>query len=232
MVTNGANVKLPTLLQLFHWEVQPLIEFRNRPLQPERNIGTEVSLQVERAIAGAPWYFPINGLQVEFALFRNSYLEKITEMANIVPLPTPFNTTLAWTRGLDSRLSLRFLEDRLEWNSAVLLLDISDPRVFRFKPKQKVTSDLWLRLREWQFNAHVFAEGEQFAMVPAYGEVFTRTLPDRRDIDLALQKRWHWRDWRGFVNLAIRNVRNSGRSALSGFYLQDRRWYVSIGVER
>ena len=231
MVANGANVKLPTLLQLFHWDVQPLMEFRNRPLQPERNIGTEFSLQVERAIAGAPWYFPINGLQAEFALFRNSYLEKITEMANIVPLPTPFNTTLAWTRGLESRLSLRFLEDRLEWNGAVLLLDISDPRVFRFKPKQKITSDLWLRLREWQFNAHVFAEGDQFAMVPAYGEVFSQTLPGRWDIDLALQKRWHWRELRGFVNLAIRNLRNSGRNALSGFYLQDRRWYISIGVE-
>ncbi len=179
----------------------------------------------------APWFFPLNRLKWQFSLFRNSYLEKITEITNLVPLPTPFNTTLAWTRGLESNLTLSFFNRRVEWETGLLFLNISDPRVFRFKPRQKITSDVWYRDRRWQFNLHIFAEGEQFALVPAFGQVGATTLPARWDIDLAAQRKIRLLHQEAFVNLALRNLRNSGRKQLRGLFLQDRRWYVSLGVQ-
>ncbi len=230
-VANGANVKLPTLQQLFHKDTQPLFDYREPPLAPERNIGSEVGVKLRRDFHRPPRFFPIERLNGEFALFRNSYLEKITEMANIVPIPTPFNTSLAWTRGMEASVAGTFFHGRLKVEGEALFLNISDPRVFRFKPRQKWTADLWYTTKNWRFNIHLLSEGTQFAMIPALGEVASRTLPGRWDVDLALRRRWKKGKFSGFVNFALRNLRNGGREKLSGLYLRDRRWMLALGVE-
>jgi hypothetical protein len=230
-VLHGANVKLPTLQQLFYLDAQPpSTELEPPALYVERNIGSELGINLEREWLSAPTFLRLQKLELEFATFRNSYLDKITEIIQRATLPKPFNTALAWTSGLESRFSLEMFKGLIAWDGAFLLLDISDPRVFRFKPEKKITTDLWLRSKGFSGNSHFFLEGRQTALTLELGEVSASALPARWDVDLSLEKTLSLKGVEGFCNLALRNLRNSGRSELSGFFLQDRRWYISFGA--
>jgi hypothetical protein len=197
----------------------------------ERNIGTEVGIHLEKDLPSSPTILRIRRMKMDFATFRNSYLDKIAEIINKGTPPTPFNTKLATTTGIEASLNFELFEGIVDWESALLTLNISDPRVFKFKPERKVTSDLWVRLGSISSNGHFFYEGEQTALIFAPGQRTTNTLPSRWDMDLSLQKAIRIKEVNGFFNLAVRNLRNSGRSELSGFFLQDRRWYASLGAQ-
>jgi hypothetical protein len=231
-VTNGDNVKFPTLQQLFHFDVHaPEALQPPQPLDVEENIGTEAGCRLEEELANAPTFLRIRKIKIDFAVFRNSYASKIAEITNRASLPRPVNTQLAWIRGLESRLSVEFLRGAMIWEGAFLRLKISDPRIFRFKPEKKITTDLWFNWRGFSFNSHAFYEGEQTALILAASQPAAEsTLPARWDVDLSLQKTLMSGGLSGFLNLGVRNLRNSGRSELSGFFLQDRRWYLSLGA--
>jgi hypothetical protein len=231
-VLNGANIKLPTLLQLFYIDLQPQIVSGNIPqLAVEQNIGTEAGIRLEKDLPRLLTFLRMKRLEVDFAVFRNSYLEKIVEALQKETAPRPFNTKLARTTGFESRLALSLLNGLVDWNNAFLLLNISDPRVFRFKPEKKVTSDLWLRKGRNEINCHFFYEGEQSALILSDNRGSSEVLPERWDVDLSIQRTIRIKRLTGFLNFAVRNLRNSGRSELSGFFLQDRRWYASIGAQ-
>lgn len=231
-VLNGANVKLPTVQQLFYLDMQPRVENNNvLQLNIEQNIGTEAGLQVTTDLPSLPTFLRLRRIEFDFAIFRNGYLEKITEAAQKGASPRPFNTKLATTTGFESRLSLGVLNGLVDWESAFLILNVSDPRVFRFKPEEKVTSDLWLRRGRTTANCHFFYEGKQAALILSENLGFAELLPPRWDIDFSIQRTITIKRITGFLNFAVRNVRNSGRSELSGFFLQDRRWYASIGAQ-
>ena len=230
-VVNGANVKLPSLQQLFYFDVQP--EAANRkPLDVEQNIGTEAGFDLEKTLSGSPTLLRLRKIKTNFAAFRNSYLDKITEITNKGFFSRPFNTNLARTTGLEAQLALELFEGTIEWNGAFLSLFISDPRVFKFKPKQKTTMDIWLRRDKAAVNGHFFYEGKQNALILEQAQpVANATLPARWDIDLSVQRALAVKGINGFLNLAVRNLRNSGRTELSGYFLQDRRWYISLGAQ-
>jgi len=230
-ILNGANVKQPTLQQLFYLDMQPRAAGSTiLQLNVEQNIGTEAGFHLETDLSATSTFLRLRKLAFDFAIFRNSYLEKITEATQKGASPRPFNTTLARTTGFESKLFVGFLNDLVDWETALLLLNISDPRVFRFRPEQKVTSDLWLRAGRTTVNCHVFYEGEQAALILSDNVSSAQFLPGRWDVDFSIQRTIAFKRITGFLNLAVRNIRNSGRSALSGFFLQDRRWYASIGA--
>jgi outer membrane receptor protein involved in Fe transport len=231
-IINGDNVKFPTLQQLFYFDAHaPEALQPPKPLYVEENIGTEAGCRLDRDLANAPTPLRIQKAEINFAVFRNSYAYKIVEIANRASFPRPVNTQLAWIRGFESRLSVKFLRGAIVWEGAFLRLKISDPSIFRFKPEKKITTDLWLNWRGFSFNSHAFYEGEQTALILAAGQSTAEsTLPARWDVDLSLQKTLMSRGVSGFLNLGMRNLRNSGRSELSGFFLQDRRWYLSLGA--
>jgi hypothetical protein len=231
-VINGANVKLPTLQQLFYFDLQPRSGNDDAPqLNVEQNIGTEAGLHLEKTLPGLPTFLKIGKVQFTVAAFRNSYLQKITELNPKGTSPIPFNTALAKTTGLEAGVSLNMFDGLLDWQSALLLLKISDPRIFKFKPERKVTSDFWLRAGQTALQCHLFYEGTQTALILSEGRSSVETLPPRWDIDFSIQRTITIKRVSGFLNFAVRNVRNGGRSELSGFFLQDRRWYASIGAK-
>jgi hypothetical protein len=227
---NGENVKFPTLQQLFHFDVRPQ-PANMKPLYAEENIGTEIGFRLDKNLAGTPTRFRLQKLEINFAAFRNSYAYKIAEIAGKASFPQPFNTQLARITGFESRLYAKLFQGAVAWESAFLRAKISDPLVFRFKPERKITTDLWLFWRGFSFNSHVFYEGKQTALILAAGQTESSMLPARWDVDVSLQKTIVKKGINGFLNLAARNLRNSGRSELSGFFLQDRRWYISLGAQ-
>ena len=228
---NGANIKLPSLQQLFYFDVQPEIANR-KPLDAEQNIGTEAGFDIERNLPSLPTSLRLKKIKANFAVFRNGYLDKITEISSKGFFARPFNTNLARTTGLEAHGALELFNGTIGWESAFLSLFISDPRVFKFKPKQKVTTDIWVRRGKTMVNGHFFYEGKQHALILEQAQpIIDTTLPARWDIDLSLQRALMVKGIDGFLNLSVRNLRNSGRSELSGFFLQDRRWYVSLGAQ-
>jgi outer membrane cobalamin receptor len=232
-VLSGANIKLPTLRQLFYFDLQPQSGNQELRLDAEQNIGTEVGFNAEKDFPNMPTMWRIRKIKTNFAFFRNGYLDKITEITIKGAFPRLFNTNLARTTGFESRLSLELFDGVIGWDSAFLAMHISDPRVFKFKPQKKITTDLWLRRGNTVVNGHFFYEGKQNALILALAQPVTNTtLPARWDIDLSFQRTIVLKGLEGFFNVAVRNLRDSGRSEeLSGFFLQDRRWYVSLGIQ-
>ncbi len=232
-VLNGANIKLPTLQQLFYSDLQPPGGKQEAGLQAEQNIGSEMGLEAEKDFPDLPTVWRIRKVKMNLAFFRNSYLDKITEVTIKGAFPRPFNTNLARTTGFESRLSLELFDGLIGWDSAFLAMHISDPRVFKFKPQKKATTDLWLRRGKTVVNGHLFYEGKQNALILAVAQPVTNTmLPGRWDIDLSIQRMVTVKSIEGFFNLAVRNLRDSGAAGELGvFFLQNRRWYVSLGVQ-
>lgn len=231
-ITNGANVKFPTLQQQFFLDTQPLYAYRGGILDPERNIGTEFGVHLEREFPTLPGLFRIREARFDLALFRNSYLNKIAELLTpLVGSTTPFNTRLATTTGTEVQLGVALWNRLVDLSVGYLGLNISDPRVFQFKPEKKATFNLSVQHKGFSFWGNIFYEGRQTALLLVQGRVIPAELPSRWDVDLAVRQSYRWRSVKGFVAISLNNLRNSGASDPTGLFLRDRRWYVTFGGE-
>jgi len=231
-LTTGANVKFPTLEQLFQVDTRPVYLFRGGVLDPERNIGTEFGLHIEKSFPELATGLSIRQVRFDMALFRNSYLNKIAELLSpLTDTRTPFNTRLAWTTGAEVQVGAALLDGLADLSIGYQGVNISDPRVFQFKPENKATVNLSVKHRQFSLWGSLFYEGAQTALLLVKESVQSAELPSRWDMDLAVRQSFPWHRFKGFVGLSINNLRNGGQGDAVGLFLRSRRWYVTFGVE-
>lgn len=169
-VTQGNNKRLPTLNDLFLKANTSIESLRDTYLLPEYLTSTELNLEISfTEFLMTP---TISELELNVALFRNNYDNKIGYKWIINEPPVPYNEPTADINGYEAGILASFINNKFQirWNA--IILNIENPYLFSNRPGYRyvVTSDInldWLVISYDYFN-----EGEQFVLGSGFGQLF------------------------------------------------------------
>ncbi len=225
----GKNVKFPTLFQQISRPLFSDLPSTNAALSPEKNDSIEIGSELTRNIQGRP---EVSGWRLTFNYFKSYYQNKIRSFYSPGTLTAGFdNVSNAQISGIESKSSFFFLQKKVTLDLGISRYFISEKAAFPFKFDMKYTADLKVDHLGYAFQVHLFREGEQVGWIrQTIDSILEVSLPARTDLDIHLGKSFEVYKLKILTNASGRNLLNS-RTELAGLVLQDRRFYLTCGVQ-
>ncbi|HDP68302.1 MAG TPA: TonB-dependent receptor [Candidatus Marinimicrobia bacterium] len=218
-VNNGANVRFPSLYDVYLNDVARISVYRGSSLYPERVISSEIGAQWNHAVDCFGIF--LNQVDIRLSLFWNSYLSKIYYIGVINALPVAANSTEEVdVNGVDMKIGCNIFAERLRFDVGGLWLDISNKALFPNKPSLKYQADVSYTHGNLSCRLRGFYEGSQtsLARLPGGATFFTR-LNDRADVDIYLNYRFVWNKFDLQCGLIAMNVFSRENASLVYSYL-------------
>ncbi|MCI0515735.1 TonB-dependent receptor [candidate division KSB1 bacterium] len=225
----GKNIKFPSLFQQISQPFYSNQILAQPNLNPEKNNSTEFGVEVTRSIRNRP---EIYGWQINLNYFRNYYQNKFrTFYVPGMPVTYYDNVRNASINGLEGQTNVFMFQKKLTFELGFAYYSISEKTAFPFKYDLKYTADIKLDHLGYAFQFHFFYEGQQLGWVrQSFNQFVDITLPQRSDIDLHLSKAFRISRFKIITNASVRNLLNH-RQELVGLALEDRRFYLTFGIQ-
>lgn len=227
----GKNIKFPTLFQQMSTPlaVGPNSLANSPELSPEKNRTIEIGMKFLRETDDKSG---LNGWEFSANYFKNYYENKF-RMYYLPSIPVAFydNVQNADISGLEGKWSLFIWKKKLTLEAGASRYFISEKAAFPFKHEQKYIANVFIDHAGYSFQVHWFHESEQLGWVRTIdGNMFEVMLEGYSNMDIHLSKSFEIKEFKLFANISGRNILNVNRE-LEGIALNDRRFYITLGVE-
>lgn len=225
--SNGTNVKFPTLNQIFIAQTT-ILTIGDRVLKPEENTSYEFGLRWSNNPGQLKWW-DTAGFSLSY--FHNNYLNKIGHLFRISGVGY-YNARTVTSSGLEGGIHASFMQGLLGVRFGILLLNISNEKIYPFKPDNKLTLDFYGERSGFSVNMHMYRIGEQKAILDSGKgwETYQTTIASHYDLDIHVKKEYQIRDIKLFSTLSAFNLRNQNESVLSYYIVKDRRVFITTGM--
>lgn len=216
----GKNVKIQTLLDnalvsLLDINESDTVLVR---LEPEVSNAAEVGVQINQTEPGKFY----EKLQMSFSLFRNTVFNKLLRRP-LEPLTVNSQIGRNISQGVEFLFSIKGVFNTMNLNSSAMLLDISNPLLYAYKPRHRFSFRMeFPDLHRGYASVTLFQEGEAIAwFYDVNNELAVETIPAFYDVDLTAGYRFRWMGVEGNIQLSALNIfDNSGYR----FYLLKKRF--------
>ena len=218
-VNNGANVRFPSLYDIYLNDISKLTAYQDSSISPERVISSEFGTTWSHNIDRFGVFF--NKMEAKLSIFSNHYISKIYYMPVIGALPVAINWGKdAVISGAELNFSTNIFADRLVLQMGGMVLNISDTWLFPNKPTTKYQADLSYNYKRLSCRFNGFFEGQQtgLARLPG-GQTFFQDLSERADMNIYLNYRFVFSRLDILCGLTMTNVFSNENSGLIYSYL-------------
>lgn len=227
----GTNIKFPSLFQQlsFPFTAGPYAMATRPNLSPEKNKSAEIGLDLLKENTGLT---KINGWQLSFNYFQNFYDNKFREFYTPgVPIAFYDNVHNATITGLESRLKLFMLRNKITLEFGTSKYIISEKAAFPFKSDLKFVANLLIEHAGYSLQAFTFRESEQIGWITDFqGIPWEVKLPPYFNIDIHFSKTFEFNRFKILLNFSGRNLIED-QTELAGLALRDRRFYMTFGMQ-
>jgi len=197
----GINKKFPTLLQQISSPARLYSADAEFNLQPEKNVSTEVNLNLGRDIRGTK---NIYGWKISGNFFQNLFENKFR--ASTTPgMPVQFydNVPNASLSGFESASSVFLFKKKMTMELGISRYFISEKSAFPFKSDFKRTMTVTFDHAGFSFQLHWFKEGEQVGWIRQQDGSFAEiVLAEYSNLDLHLSSTFRLWKLTFFANLS------------------------------
>jgi len=221
----GSSYNIPTLYQrlAYHFYKAPL------------NQSSQLFMEYKRYL-DLNWEYisrPIKNFSFSYkgVVFFNDYENKFRKIyISNSPLRFFDNRKEAHQIGIENNLRLYLYKNLIALDGAYSSYVFSDTSAFSFKPDRKLS--LSLSFNSAHFNASItwFKESQRAGHIFTEDDVVELVLPEFSNIDLDLKGQIKFAGFNFICSLSGKNIL-SDRKVLEGISVQDRRLYLSAGVE-
>lgn len=231
---NGANVRFPSLYDIYLNDVSRLIAFQDSSISPERVISSELGSYWTRQFDRYGVF--LNEMELKISVFRNSYFSKIYYSPVIGALPVTKNwNDAADISGLDLNFRLNVFAERFILELGGLWLNMSNTWLFPNKPSVKYQADLAYRYGKLSCRVRGFYEGRQtgLARLPG-GQTFFEDLNERADMNIYVNYRFIFSKFDVLCGLVVTNIFSNENSGLVYSYLnriQTLQFNMTLGIK-
>ena len=224
----GTNYKLPTMFQQISSPANYSNSAQQLELLPETNKSIEIGVDLTKINHNDF----INGYQLTTNYFRNSYNNKIrTYHLPYTPMAYYDNIKFAEISGLEAKLALFLLNNKIKMEMGSSKYTISEKAAFPFKSEIKHVANISLDHVGYSLQLHWFKESEQVGWFKSYENDFWEfTLPGHSNIDVHLSKFFTLKFFKIFMNFSARNLLDDD-TKIEGLAIRDRRFYFTIGAQ-
>lgn len=229
----GANTKFPTLFQQTAPADVSAREATAPNLEPEKNRSMEFGIELGKDTRE---HGSIYGWQVSGAYFQNHYDNKFREFFRNPgdPVPAYDNIKNAKINGFEGKATVYLFKKKISAEAAFSKYFLSEKSAFPFKSDTKRSLTLNVDHAGYSLQLFWFHEGEQVGILRNSGsQSFTDEipLPSSTNLDVHLSKAFEISRLKLFANASGRNLLNDDDIVLEGLALNDRRFYLTVGVQ-